>query len=228
MIYEIFSSIAEKYDLMGHVFSLGIDGIWRNIASKEAILDKPSYNLLDAATGTGSLAIEIAKKSEKEHKNIKITGIDINKDMLDIARRKIKSRSLNNVIDIKTEDAMKLDEPPDYYDVVTAGFLLRNVDDTMAFSSEMERILKKGGKFILLEMGRIDFWPADLFFKLYSPVIRFVGSFIDKRAYRWLTSSIMTFDRYKMAGILREYSFKDIKIKNLPFCIGFIITGEKG
>ena len=226
-IFDIFSSIAGVYDVMGHLFSFGIDGLWREMAAREALIEKNSYKILDVATGTGSIAIDIAKKAKKAKKQVEITAVDFNEDMLRIAEKKIDKRKINNIC-VKTGDAMKLDEPDCYYDVVTAGFLLRNVDDTKVFAEELKRILKKTGKFILLGMGKPQNKLLNMFFKIYFSIIRLAGSLIDKRAYRWLTYSIMAFDRDKMLNILKDKGFKDLKIKNLPFHIAFIITGIKG
>ncbi|MCL4322021.1 MAG: ubiquinone/menaquinone biosynthesis methyltransferase [Deltaproteobacteria bacterium] len=225
-IFNIFSSIADVYDVVGHLFSFGIDGLWREMTAREALIEKSSYKILDVATGTGSIAIDIAKKAKKAKKQVEITAVDFNKDMLRLAEEKINKRKINNIC-IKAEDAMKLDEPDCYYDVVTAGFLLRNVDDTKIFADELKRVLKKTGKFILLGMGKPQNKLLNMFFKVYFILLRLVGSSIDKTAYRWLTYSIMAFDRNKMLNILKDKGFKDLKIKNLPFHIAFIITGIK-
>jgi demethylmenaquinone methyltransferase/2-methoxy-6-polyprenyl-1,4-benzoquinol methylase len=226
-INNIFSSIADVYDFWGHLFSFGIDGIWRKMAAEEAITDKDYYKILDVATGTGSIAIDISRKAKRAKKQVEITGVDFNQDMLRIAENKIIKKKIENVF-FKTEDAMNLNEPGCAYDVVTAGFLLRNVDDTEVFAEELKRILKKDGKFILLEMGKSENKLLDMFFKVYFFIIRLVGSFINKNAYQWLTYSILAFDRKKMIDILAEKGFKSLKIKNLPFNIGFLITGIKG
>lgn len=225
-ISNIFSSIAEVYDFWGHLFSFGIDGIWRKMAAEEAIIDRGSYDILDVATGTGSIAIDISRKAKRAKKKVEITGVDFNSDMLRIAENKILKKKIENIY-FKKEDAMNLSEPGCAYDVVTAGFLLRNVDDIEVFSEELNRILKKEGKFILLEMGKSDNNFLNVFFKMYFFIIRLIGSFIDKNAYQWLTFSILAFDRKKMINILARKGFKNLKIKNLPFHIGFIITGTK-
>ena len=229
-INNIFTSIAEVYDFWGHVFSFGIDGLWRLEVAKEAVSSDNGnlgdYRILDVATGTGSIAIDISRKAKAANKHVEIVGIDFNADMVNIAENKIKKKKINNIC-FKVEDAMDLVEPGCAYDVVTAGFLLRNVDDVETFSDELRRVLKKGGKFIILEMGRPENNFFNIFFKIYFIFIRLIGSFIDKKAYEWLTYSILAFDRKKMLKILGEKRFKDLKIKNLPFHIGFIITGIK-
>ena len=226
-INNIFSSIADVYDFWGHLFSFGVDGIWRKMAAEEAISGIGGYKILDVATGTGSIAIDIARKAERAKKRVEIVGVDFNPDMIKIAEDKIKKKKIKNIC-FKIEDAMDLGEPGCAYDVVTAGFLLRNVDDTEVFAEELRRILKKNGKFILLEMGRPQNKLLNIFFKSYFFIIRLVGSLIDEKAYDWLTYSILAFDRKKMMDILKEKEFKDLKIKNLPFNIGFLITGIKG
>ncbi|MDA8157868.1 MAG: ubiquinone/menaquinone biosynthesis methyltransferase [Deltaproteobacteria bacterium] len=225
-INNIFSSIADVYDFWGHLFSFGIDGIWRKMAAEEAISDIDGYKILDVATGTGSIAIDIAKKAKRAKKRVEIVGVDFNSDMIKIAEDKIKKKKIKNIC-FKIEDAMDLGEPGCAYDVVTAGFLLRNVDDTEVFAEELRRILKKNGKFILLEMGRPQNKLLNIFFKSYFFIIRLVGSLIDEKAYDWLTYSILAFDIKKMMDILKDKGFKDLKIKNLPLHVGFLITGIK-
>ncbi len=229
-INNIFTSIAEVYDFWGHVFSFGIDGLWRLEVAKEAVSSDNDnlvdYKILDVATGTGSIAIEISRKAKAKNKRVEIVGVDFNADMVNIAESKIKKKKINNIC-FKIEDAMDLVEPGCAYDLVTAGFLLRNVDDVETFSDELRRVLKKGGKFIILEMGRPENNFFNIFFKIYFIFIRLIGSLIDKKAYEWLTYSILAFDRKKMLTILGEKGFKGLKIKNLPLHIGFIITGIK-
>ncbi len=226
-INNIFSSIADVYDFWGHLFSFGVDGIWRKMAAEEAIADIGGHKILDVATGTGSVAIDIYRKAKKAKKLVEIVGVDFNSDMIKIAEDKIKNQKIKNIC-FKIENAMDIDEPECAYDVVTAGFLLRNVDDIEVFAEELGRILKKNGKFILLEMGRTRNKLLNMFFRIYFFIIRMVGSLIDKKAYDWLTYSILAFDKKRMVNILQEKGFKDLKIKNLPFCIAFLITGIKG
>jgi demethylmenaquinone methyltransferase/2-methoxy-6-polyprenyl-1,4-benzoquinol methylase len=225
-INDIFTSIADVYDLWGHLFSFGVDGIWRKMAAEEAIADMDDYKILDIATGTGSIAIDISRKAKKANKRVEIVGVDFNPDMIKIAEDKIKNKKIKNIC-FKIEDAMDLGEPGCTYDVVTAGFLLRNVDDAEVFAEELRRILKKNGKFILLEMGKPQNKLLNIFFGAYFFIIRLIGSLIDEKAYDWLTYSILAFDREKMADILKEKGFQNLKIKNLPFHIGFLITGVK-
>ena len=232
IIEEIFSDIADKYDIMGHIFSFGVDGIWRKIAANEAIIESSEYAVLDVATGTGSLVLDIAEKACKYNKSVCITGVDFNKDMLKIAKKKIdakidhKAKYSDIKINLKLDDAMKLEKSGSSYDVVTAGFLLRNVDDAIVFVHGLKKVLKSGGKFILLEMGKTDDKFLDFLYGTYFAVIRLAGSLINKKAYWWLTRSIMKFSREKMIDILKDNGFEDIKIKNLPFKIGFMITGK--
>lgn len=228
-INNIFTSIADVYDFWGHVFSFGVDGLWRLEVAKEAVPvgNIDDYKILDVATGTGSIAIDISKKAKAKNKHVEIVGVDFNSDMIKIAEDKIKKKKINNIC-FKIEDAMDLVEPGCAYDVVTVGFLLRNVDDIEIFSDELKRILKKGGKFIILEMGKPENKFLKVFFRLYFILIRLIGSLIDKKAYEWLTYSILAFDRKKIIGMLDEKGFKNLKVKNLPFHIGFLITGIKG
>ena len=112
------------------------------------------------------------------------------------------------------------------FDVVTTAFSLRNFDSDERFYSEMYRILKPGGKFVILEMGRpqSDFWVS--FSELYFNFIKVFGVLVDREAYEWLTHSVMKFDRNRAAKSLSR-KFRDVKVIGLESDIAFIITGMK-
>ncbi len=208
--------------MFNHLFSLGIDIGWRKEAAKEAMIDKSEFKVLDLATGTGDLALAINKQAKRQDKKVYIVGTDFNKPMLNHAKQ--KSKGISNMR-FAIGDALDIKYPDSSFDVITTAFSLRNFDNLGTFSKEMKRVLKKGGKFVLLDMARPE--NNQVFTIGYFKVISFVGSSVNPGAYRWLTSSIWAFDKQKMVSMLKKHGFKDIKLRNLRSGIAFIITGRK-
>lgn len=223
-INNLFSKISPRYDIFNHLFSMGIDMEWRRDAAKEAMLQQDRYVLLDAATGTGDLAIAVNKAAKARGKSIEIIGIDINHDMLRLAKKKAC-----RIGDIRFEegDALRLQYPDRSFEAVTTGFSLRNFDDLEVFVREVRRILKKGGRFIFLDMAKPDRGYQAAFFNFYSRFIRSIGALVDRGAYSWLVFSINNFDKKKVVELANKYGFNNVKIRSLRTGIAFIVTGEK-
>lgn len=220
---ERFSRVHKHYDFFNHLFSLGTDIQWRNEAAKEAMIPKKEYSVLDIATGTGDLAVAVYKTAKSKGKTIALTGMDFNEAMLSHAKE--KTEKLGIPIKIDVGDALHTKYGDSSFEVVTSGFALRNFDDLTVFSKELRRIMKKGGKFVLLDMAMP--YRGRAFMKAYFKVMESVGSVVNKNAYRFLTHSIMAFDRENMAKILNEQGFRSVKIRNLSYGMAFIITGYK-
>jgi demethylmenaquinone methyltransferase / 2-methoxy-6-polyprenyl-1,4-benzoquinol methylase len=224
-IHNIFTNIAGHYDVMNHLFSLGVDLTWRRRASELAIEGRKRIRVLDLATGTADIAIEISKLAAKEGKSVSVVASDFNRNMLKFGREKVERSGLKN-IKVEFGDAMSIKYPKGSFDVVTTAFSLRNFDDIGRFADEAKRVLKPGGTVIALDMGRPknSFWLA--FSKVYFVVMRAVGTLIDKESYDWLTYSVMRFDRDRAAGIIGK-RFKEVEIVRLKSDIAFIIVGRK-
>lgn len=221
---ERFSRIHRHYDFFNHLFSLGTDIVWRREAAKEAILSKDRYKVLDIATGTGDLAIAVAQLSKEMGKTADITGIDTNRDMLSHVSPKVKRLGLSN-IHAEQGNALKMRFDDASFDVVTSAFALRNFDNLETFSKELKRVMRRGGRFVLIDMA-MPFKGARLM-KVYFGAMRLVGSTVNRKAYRFLTDSIMHFDRYKMVRLLKKAGFKRVRLRNLSGGIAFIISGTR-
>ena len=222
--YERFVKIHEHYDFFNHLFSFGLDIGWRNEAAKDAIIEKQEYKVLDLSAGTGDLTIAIKKHAQKNNKDVKIIGTDFNDMMLEHAKEKVKNMGMKNV-SFSVGDSLKTGYPAASFDVVTSGFALRSYDDLTLFAKELRRILKSGGKFVLLDMAKPD--HGALLVGAYFRVMPVIGSVVDKKVYWWLTDSIWKFDKRGMARILQKQGFKDVKLRNLRSGIAYIITGTK-
>ena len=224
-IDRIFTDVSKNYDRVNTVSSLGIIVMWRKDAAAQAMISKDKYSLLDIATGTGELPIEIAKQAEKQGKRIEITGMDYNKGMLSVAKEKMERKGLP--IKIERGDAMKLKYQNNQFDVVTSSFALRNVDDLKKFAKESYRVLKKGGKFIFMDMGKPDSAFDRSIIRAYWAAVSWIGTLEDKKAFDWLVYSTSRFDKFNFSKILKEAGFRNIRIKNEFSGAAFMITGNK-
>ena len=226
-INELFSSISGKYDFMNHFLSMGIDKRWRAAAAAEAIKERRSYRILDVATGTGDLAIALAGEARRKGAAAKIAGMDFNTEMIRLAKQKISRFGLESEVLIEKGDAMKMKYKPCSFDVVVSGFALRNFDSLKVFSKELIRVLRPGGRFVLLDMAMPDSGISRSFFKADFKVIKLIGSVVQKGAYSWLVSSVSEFDKKKFAGILEKEGFTGVGITNLTTGLAFFVSGTK-
>ncbi len=224
-INRMFSDIHQKYDLMNHVLSLGIDRVWRNSAAKEAVIDKESYRILDLAAGTGEFAIAIKKACDRSGKNVRIIGLDFNRDMLKVAKEKVKRRGES--IRFELGDVLSLRFKNNSFDVVTSAFALRDFDDLNRFTKEVYRVLKRNGKIVLVDMSSPESGFEKYLFKLYFNVMILEGMLVDRNAYSFLVSSIKKFDKKHLLRLLKNNGFKDIKIVDLPSKAAFAVTALK-
>ncbi len=224
-INRMFSDISKNYDMMNSILSLGFDRVWRIEASKEAIINKKRYRLIDIACGTGKLSMQIEKISNINKRFIEIIGIDFDRDMLNIA--KIKSSKQHSKIKFRIGDALKTDYKHDYFDVLTTSFALRDFDSIEKFAKEAKRILKKNGKLIILEMAKPDRGIMKYLFRLYFKIMKLEGIFIDRKAYEFLVESISTFDKNKLKQILEKEGFVKITLTELPSKVAFMLIAYK-
>ncbi|MHB1664276.1 MAG: ubiquinone/menaquinone biosynthesis methyltransferase [bacterium] len=229
-INEMFSRIYKKYDFMDHILSCNVDIFWRKKAVKETIKglkSYKSYKLLDVASGTGDLAIEIKHASikKKQGKGIDIYAIDSNNDMLNVAIHKAKK--MNLPIHFKVGDALAIDFPADSFDMLTSSFALRDFDDLEKFVQEAKRVLKKGAKIILMDMSNPKGKFSKLFFNLYVKIMILEDSLADKDAYSFLINSIHSFDEQRLIEIMKNQGFKNIKVIKLCPYVTFLLTAEK-
>ena len=188
-VQKMFASIAPKYDTTNAVLSLGVHGLWRGTAVRLSQV-KPGDAVLDCATGTGDLALAFKRAVGPAGK---VTGTDFCAEMLAPAPDKAKRAGL--VIDFKVADAMDLPFPTASFDVASIAFGIRNVDDPVRCLKEMARVVKPGGRVVVLEFGQ----PAGVFgalFRFYSrAVMPLVGGLItgNRAAYEYLPRTSAAF-----------------------------------
>jgi demethylmenaquinone methyltransferase/2-methoxy-6-polyprenyl-1,4-benzoquinol methylase len=225
-VEHMFDDIAPKYDFLNRFLSLGIDVQWRKKAIKRLVALAPQQ-ILDVATGTGDVAIMTCNMLRPE----KIVGVDISQGMLQIGREKIAKAGLAEKISLRQADSAALPFEDDSFDAITVAFGVRNFQELEKGLSEMRRVLKPGGKLIVLEFSR----PSNAIFKgLYNfymnSVTPAMGNLFskNKEAYSYLNKSARAFpERNDFIKILNGVHFKDTLFKPLTLGICCIYEGVK-
>lgn len=221
----MFNNISRRYDFLNHFLSLGIDIIWRKKAVKELKALQPKQ-ILDIATGTGDFAIEaLSLKPDK------ITGVDISEGMLAIGRQKITKMKLDDKIELQMGDSEKLLFDDNTFDAVIVAFGVRNFENLEKGLADMCRVLKPGGKVVVLEFSKPVSFPMKQLYSFYFKyILPIIGRLIskDQAAYTYLPESVKAFpDGSLFTGILDRVGFKNTICKPLTFGICSIYTGIK-
>jgi demethylmenaquinone methyltransferase/2-methoxy-6-polyprenyl-1,4-benzoquinol methylase len=221
----MFDTISNEYDRLNRVISFGIDIKWRNKVVN-LIKDENPENILDIATGTGDLAINLTKTRAK-----KIIGLDISEGMLNVGRKKIKERKLNSLVEMIIGDSENLPFEDDSFDAVSVAFGVRNFETLEKGLSEIYRVLKVNGVFVVLETSipQNPFFKQGYFIytKFFLPLIGKLFS-RDKTAYEYLSDSAAKFPFGEdFNNILKKIGF--IRVEALPqtFGVATIYTASK-
>ncbi len=226
-IQAMFSSIAPRYDLLNRLLSFGRDRYWRRFAvSQLPVLEAGMF--LDVATGTGDIAIEIAKQHTPD---TKVIGIDFSDQMLELGRKKIIKMGYQEQIDLRFGDVTSLPFEDKTFDATIIAFGIRNVVDYRRGIYEMTRVVKDGGKVVILEFtnsqNRFLKWPYYIYFTKVLPII---GEIISGRkgAYKYLPNSVLDFpDSEELKKTMEEIGLQEVKYYNLTFGITTVHVGTK-
>lgn len=225
-VADMFNNISGTYDFLNHFLSVGIDIIWRKNAIAKLKALQPKI-MLDVATGTGDFAIQ----SIKTLKPSKIVGVDISSGMLDVAKKKIESQQLDAVFSVEIGDSENLNFPDNTFDAITVAFGVRNFQNLNAGLKEIHRVLKPGGKLVVLEFSMPRAFPIKQLYNFYfRNLTPFFGKLFSKdaRAYTYLNESVEAFpDRERFTSLMSEAGFKNPDFENLTFGISSIYTGVK-
>lgn len=186
---SMFDTIAPRYDLLNRINSFGLDRGWRR-RTVESLQLLPGHRVLDLATGTADLAIEMAEKLELE-----VIGLDPSAQMLAIGQQKVKKGGLEARVKLVEGDAQALPFPDGHFDRVTIAFGIRNVPDRLKALKEIERVLKRGGRLAVLELSEPKQGLLGKLAQLHvSTVVPTVGALLSGgEAYRYLRTSIAAF-----------------------------------
>lgn len=224
-VARMFDSISGKYDFLNHFLSLGIDIRWRKKAVKMLVDGNPKI-ILDVATGTGDFAIETLKLSPTQ-----VIGVDISEGMLEVGRQKMKARGYDHIIDMRSGDSENLPFEENKFDAVIVAFGVRNFENLERGLAEMKRVLRPGGKMIVLEFSKPRAFPFKQLYNFYFKfILPKIGRLIsrDKAAYTYLPESVQAFpDGPEFVTILNRLGFKQTACKSLTFGISSLYSATK-
>nr|WP_241148090.1 bifunctional demethylmenaquinone methyltransferase/2-methoxy-6-polyprenyl-1,4-benzoquinol methylase UbiE [Lacinutrix jangbogonensis] len=224
-VTKMFDTISGEYDGLNRVISFGIDIKWRKKVV-EIIKATHPETVLDIATGTGDLAINLAETSA-----LKITGLDISSGMLDVGKTKIAAKNLDNKIEMIIGDSENMPFEDNAFDAITVAFGVRNFETLAKGLKDILRVLKPGGTFVILETSVPTKFPFKQGYKFHSKIILpTIGKLFskDKTAYKYLSESASVFPYGEaLNNILRNIGF--INVKDLPqtFGVATIYTASK-
>jgi demethylmenaquinone methyltransferase/2-methoxy-6-polyprenyl-1,4-benzoquinol methylase len=225
-VAQMFDKIAPKYDLLNRVLSLGIDLRWRKKAIGYLTADKPE-RILDVATGTADVAIMMAKMLNPKQ----VVGIDIATQMLEFGKEKIKTAGLEATVTLEQGDSERLRFENDVFDAVTVAFGVRNFENLEKGLAEMLRVMRPGGRVVILEFSKPHVFP---FKQLYNSYFKYVLPLIgrltsrDVRAYTYLFESVQAFpEGTDFTNILIKTGYKNPLCERLTLGICTIYSAQK-
>ena len=222
----VFTSVASRYDIMNDVMSMGIHRVWKD-AMMDWLAPRPGQRLLDVAGGTGDVAFRFLKRAP----DAEAVVLDLTESMLVAGRARAEAESLSGRLDWLVGDAMTLPFEDNSFDVYTISFGIRNVTRIEDALSEAWRVLKPGGRLMVLEFSQI---PNDLMQRAYDAysfnVIPRMGQLIaqDRDSYQYLVESIRRFpDQERFAAMIRDAGFEQVRYRNLSLGIAALHSGWK-
>ncbi len=221
----MFAGIAARYDLLNHLLSGNVDRRWRRLVAEKLrpALDADS-TVLDVACGTGDLSLVIAEAC-----GARVVGVDFCRPMLDIAAR--KSAGVSRTIPFVEGDALRLPFADEKFDAATIAFGLRNLADVAGGLGELRRILKPGGRLVVLEFSRPVVPGFRALFQFYfSRVLPRVGGLVSgsRGAYEYLPDSVSKFpDQARLASLMSEVGFENVDYRNLTGGIAALHSGTR-
>jgi len=224
-VAEMFKNISGKYDFLNHFLSMGIDHIWRRKAVNQLKEVRPK-KILDLATGTGDFALALLKLNPDQ-----IIGMDISSGMLEVGKKKMIHKKVDHIISMQLGDSEDMPFEDDYFDGLTVGFGVRNYENLEKGLSEMLRVLRPGGKAVILEFSKPKSFPIKQLFGFYSKrVIPVLGKTIskDSKAYEYLPESVAAFPEGEdFMNILKKVGYQKVSSKKVSGGIATIYMGYR-
>jgi len=226
MVHGVFTNVASKYDIMNDVMSVGVHRLWKD-AMMDWLAPRPGQKLLDVAGGTGDISFRFLGRAP----GAQATVLDMTESMLVEGRKRAEAGKMAESLDWVVGDAMALPFEAGTFDVYTISFGIRNVTRIQDALAEAFRVLRPGGRIMVLEFSQI---PNDMMQKAYDlysfNVIPKMGKLIagDAESYQYLVESIRKFpDQEKFAGMIRKAGFENVSYRNLSMGIAALHSGWK-
>lgn len=225
-VREMFDNIAPRYDLLNHTLSMSIDRLWRRRVVRIVRRSRPR-RILDVATGTGDLAIEMARRIP----GARVLGVDLSEGMLAVAREKVAARALDERVTLDVGDAERLALGDGAVDVATVAFGVRNFSDLDAGLRELHRTIKPGGEVVILEFSRPRCTLFRMVYEFYTyRILPRIGGLLsrDKRAYEYLPASVGEFPApAEFLEMMRRAGFGECRARSQSLGIAQIYIGKR-
>ncbi|MEX0337775.1 MAG: bifunctional demethylmenaquinone methyltransferase/2-methoxy-6-polyprenyl-1,4-benzoquinol methylase UbiE [Arenibacterium sp.] len=225
-VQGVFNSVASKYDVMNDVMSVGIHRLWKD-GMMDWLAPRPGQKLLDVAGGTGDISFRFLKRAGYGH----ATVLDLTEPMLIEGRKRAEAEHLSDSLDWVVGDAMALPFADNTFDVYTISFGIRNVTRPQEALAEAYRVLKPGGRLMVLEFSQLPNDGLQKLYDLYSfNVIPRMGQMIagDRDSYQYLVESIRNFpDQQTFLSMIQAAGFEQAKFRNLSMGIAALHSGWK-
>lgn len=226
MVHGVFTRVANRYDVMNDLMSVGIHRLWKD-AMMDWLAPRPGQRLLDVAGGTGDIAFRFLGRAKSGH----ATVCDLTESMLTEGRKRAEAENLAQSLDWIVGDAMALPFASNTFDVYTISFGIRNVTRIADALSEAYRVLKPGGRLMVLEFSQLPNPAMQWAYDRYSfNVIPLMGQIVanDRASYQYLVESIRKFpDQESFAAMIRQAGFGQVKYRNLSMGIAALHSGWK-
>ena len=225
-VQGVFSSVASKYDIMNDVMSVGIHRIWKD-AMMDWLAPRPGQRLLDVAGGTGDISFRFLKRAGQGHSTV----LDITESMLVEGRKRAEAERMSDSLDWVVGDAMALPFEDNTFDVYTISFGIRNVTRPQEALNEAFRVLRPGGRLMVLEFSQLPNPMMQAAYDAYSfNVIPRMGKLIanDSESYQYLVESIRNFpDQETFLGMVKAAGFENAKFRNMTLGVAALHSGWK-
>ncbi len=226
LVHGVFNSVASRYDLMNDLMSAGVHRIWKD-AMMDWLAPRNGQRLLDVAGGTGDIAFRFLERAPQAQAVV----LDLTESMLIEGRQRAEAVDLADRLDWVVGDAMALPFPDGVFDAYTIAFGIRNVTRIEAALSEALRVLRPGGRLMVLEFSQLPEPALQWVYDRYSfNVIPALGRMVanDRDSYQYLVESIRRFpDQETFAQMIREAGFEQVRYRNLSMGIAALHSGWK-